>query len=131
MDSTSILNQALDAAQTAWVGCDWDTEFGERKQNLRGLRSRQAKLAAQATRGAESIHWWDAYRFLARIEADAKTASSLATTAVALWQRGEFASGLERLDQAIELESTYHSTPVYASLRQLMLQASRSTASSP
>ncbi len=95
MDSTSILNQALDAAQSAWVGCDWDTEFGDRKQNLRGLRSRQAKLAAQATRGAESIRWWEACRFLERIEQDARAAASLAAKAVAQWQRGDLASGPE------------------------------------
>ena len=131
MDSTSILNQALGAAQSAWVGCDWDTEFGDRKQNLRGLRSRQAKLAAQATRGAESIRWWAACRFLERIEQDARVAASLAAKAVAQWQRGDLVAALNHLDQAIELESNYHPPQVYPLLRQRMVQVTQPTANSP
>ena len=130
MDSTLILNQALDAALTEWVGCDWDTEFGESKQNLRGLRSRQAKLAAQATRGAESIRWWEACRFLERIERDARAAASLAKTAVAQWQRGDLATALSHLDKAIELESIHRSPRVYPLLRRRMLLASQPAAGS-
>lgn len=127
MDAELQLNQALFAARSAWIGCDWDTEFGDRKQNLRGLRSRQAKLAAQATRGNESMHWWDVYRFLERIETDARSAAALATAAVAHWQRGEWTPALDQIDRAIALEAAHHPPHVYSRLRQLMIWASQAT----
>ena len=115
-----VLKQALQAAQAAWTGCDWDTEFGPARVNLRGLCSRQAKLAAQATRGEESSHWREACQFLDTVEHDARMAADLASKAVDAWSLGNIAEAIRRLEAAIELEARYREPVAYPSLRELM-----------
>ena len=113
---------ALQLAQSAWTGCDWDTDFGLRRANLRGLCSRQARLAAEATRGAESEFWREAFQYLDTVERDAVSAASLASEAVVLWQFGNTAEALERLDGAIALESRHRTPSGYAALREKMTE---------
>lgn len=120
MTSSEDLLEALRSAPSSWQGCDWDTEFGLRRANLRGLSSRQARLAAEATRGKESEFWREAFRYLDGVERDARTAASLASEAIVLWQLGSHAEALTRLDGAITLEGKYRTPVCYAPLRRLL-----------
>jgi hypothetical protein len=122
MTSLDVLKEALEAAQAAWAGCDWDTEFGPGRTNLRGLCSRQARLAAQATRGDESAHWRDVCHFLDAVEQDARRAAELAQGAVDVWSLGNVVEGLRRLEDAIALEARYREPVAYPGLRNLMQQ---------
>ena len=122
MAATDGLSTALQLAQSAWTGCDWDTDFGARRANLRGLSSRQARLAAEATRGTESEFWREASQYLDAIERDAATAASLASEAVVFWQLGNSTEALERLEGAIALESRYRRSSAYAAVREKMTE---------
>ena len=117
------IQQALLTAHQSWSRCEWDTKFGPLSLNLRGLRSHQARLAAQATRGNEAKRWTEAGRFLESIEKDAATAFQLASRAVSAWTTGDNASALELIDRAIAIEAGYRSPVVYPQLRQLMKSA--------
>jgi hypothetical protein len=120
MTTPKEVRQALQTAQSAWIGCDWDTDFGPGRINLRGLGSRHAWLAARATRGDESKNWREAYQFLDRVEQDAQTAATLASEAVDLWCLGNHREALALLEEAIDLEARYRVPIVYLRLRQLM-----------
>jgi hypothetical protein len=120
MTSLDVLNEALQSARAAWTGCDWDTEFGARRANLRGLCSRQAQLAAQATRGEESTHWREVGRYLETVEQDARRAADLAGEAIKVWSLGNVAEARNRLEEAIELEARYREPVAYSRLRRLM-----------
>lgn len=120
MTTAEDLSTALQQAQSSWKGCDWDTQFGLRRANLRGLCSRQARLAADATRGEESDFWREVFRYLDGVERDAAAAASLASEAVALWQIGKKLEALQRLDVAISLEAKYRSPACYVELREQM-----------
>ena len=122
MTSLDVLKEALQTAQAAWTGCDWDTEFGLRRANLRGLCSRQARLAAQATRGEESAYWREVCKYLDAVELDARTAAELAGGAVEIWDLGNTVEALRRLEDAIALEARYREPVAYAKLLSLMRQ---------
>ncbi|MCC9602174.1 hypothetical protein LOC67_16575 [Stieleria sp. JC731] len=79
-----------------WTGCDWETEFGPLKLNLQGVRSRQAMLAASATRGQEAEQWKNAAIWLKDLEEDARRATEL-------WHQATQAELDGRLDQALKL----------------------------
>ncbi|OYP31137.1 hypothetical protein [Rhodopirellula sp. MGV] len=81
-----------------WTGCDWETEFGPLKLNLKGIRSRQAMLAASATRGQEAEQWRDAAKWLQALEDDARKASEF-------WQLACLAESNGEMDQAVRLRS--------------------------
>ena len=123
MTSRDLLHAALQSAQAAWTGCDWDTEFGPNRINLRGLSSRQARLAAQATRGDESTQWREVIHYLDAVEQDARLAAELASDAVDFWSLGNTAEASRRLEQAIALESHYRQPIAYPRLRPLMQPA--------
>lgn len=116
------LNDSLRAAQAGWTGCDWDTEFGPEKKNLRGLRSGQARLAAQATRGEESAYWREVSIFLEQVEKDAAAASQLASDAVECWIGGNQTEAIERLRKAISVEARYREPVTYSVLWKLIGQ---------
>ncbi len=122
MTSLDVLKEALQSAQAAWTGCDWDTEFGPDRENLRGLCCRQARLAALATRGDESDHWREVCRFLDAVEQDARLAAELASRAVEFWRLGNVTEALRRLDDALALEARYREPVAYLRLRSLMRQ---------
>lgn len=123
MTRSDVLKEALKSAQAAWTGCDWDTEFGPDRENLRGLCCRQARLAAQATRGDESDHWREVSRFLDAVEQDARMAAESASAAVEVWILGNVTEALRRLDSAIALEARYREPVAYLRLRSLMRQS--------
>jgi hypothetical protein len=120
MTSLDLLDEALQSAATAWTGCDWDTEFGPHKANLRGLCSRQARLAAQATRGEESARWREVCQFLEAVEQDARRATELVCGAIGVWRLGNELEALRRLDDAIALEARYREPVAYTRIRDLM-----------
>jgi hypothetical protein len=120
MTSTELLRAALQSAQAAWTGCDWETEFGPGRINLRGLTSRQARLAAQATRGEESTQWREVCHYLDAVERDARLAAELASAAVDFWSLGNTAEASCRLEEAIALEAHYRPPFAYPRLRAVM-----------
>jgi hypothetical protein len=127
MESVELMKEALHNAQAAWEGCDWDTDFGRRRANLRGLRSRQARIAARATRGTESAYWREVDRFLDMVEKDAQQAGEIAAEAVTQWCQGDLSAALSRLDDAIALEALYREPLAYSRLRSLMRSSQAAT----
>ena len=111
------LAEALQAAQAGWSGCDWETEFGTTRVNLRGLRSHQARLAAQATRGAEASCWQEACRYLETVERDASRAAELARCCIEKWMLGDIEAARRLLDEAIALEARYRRPITYPNLK--------------
>lgn len=117
VDQDELVEKTLRSCQSAWTGCRWETEFAGRKANLRGLNSRQALMAAQATRGKESDYWRDVFRYLEIVEKDARMAAEIAAESVDIWRRGEVDAALSKLDEAIALELLYRDRSVYSRLR--------------
>ncbi len=124
MTATDEISAALRIAHSGWIGCDWDTEFGPERANLRGLSSRQARLAAEATRGSESQFWREAQQYLDQIERDRGAAANYASEAVDFWRLGNKVAAMERLESAINLEATYRSPVVYSKLREVLRASS-------
>ncbi|PAY16245.1 hypothetical protein CKO51_27710 [Rhodopirellula sp. SM50] len=106
-------------AQESWVGCCWDTEFGSYRLNLRGLLSRQAWVAARATRGEESQCWRQAAEWLAVVESDARTAAEYARSALQSVESGELAVAIQLFDQASALAAKYPVSVGYVACRSL------------
>ena len=95
-------------AHSHWHGCDWETSFGLRQLNLRGITARQATLIANATAGQESQAWRAAARWLDEIETKAQRAEELAREALAAAIRGNIVAALESACRARDLEAAYH-----------------------
>ena len=117
------LAEALQVAQAAWSGCDWETEFTVARINLCGLRSHQARLAAQATRGAEATCWREACHYLETVEREARQAAELARRSIEKWNLGDAESARKLLDEAVALEAQYRQPIAYANLRQAIRPA--------
>ena len=92
-----------------WKGCDWPTKFGSRKLNLCGLSSRQARIAANATRCEEAECWRAATEWLAAVESDAATARRQVMRAAVAERRGDLTAAERWLVAAAEIESRYRS----------------------
>lgn len=101
------LRQAAEAAKKAWTGCSWPTEFGSRQLNLAGLCSRQASLAAKATRGDEAACWREAAAWLAQMEMDAAEAAKRAELAVHAAAAGDLAKASQWFEQAARIAAPY------------------------
>lgn len=107
-------------ARESFRGCTWETEFGPRRLNLRGLHSRQALLAAKATRGEESQCWKSAAEWLVLVETDANRAAEYATAAINWVHLGDVMAAARQLDLAIALESKYPSQGNFLRCRSLL-----------
>jgi hypothetical protein len=110
------------AAENRWGGCDWDTQWGSNKLNLKGLTARRTRLMANAISGVEAKAWSDAGDWLAQIEMAAAEAKSLAAQAVQQCQNANWAQALQLMEAACAIESKYHSTLVWQSLREAIQQ---------
>ncbi|WP_182866530.1 hypothetical protein [Stieleria mannarensis] len=113
------LSELVRLAQQSWVGCCWETEFGSRRLNLRGLQARQAVVAAKATRGEESQCWYQAAEWLSGVEHDAKTAAEYAQQALNAAGSGDLAVAIKLLDQASALAAKYPVSVGYVACRSL------------
>ncbi|QEG00391.1 hypothetical protein Mal15_44610 [Stieleria maiorica] len=113
------LSEMVRLAQQSWVGCCWETEFGSRRLNLRGLQARQAVVAAKATRGDESQCWYQAAQWLAGVEHDAKTAAEHAQQALNAVASGDLAVAIKLFDQASVLAAKYPVSVGYVACRSL------------
>lgn len=122
MPSFDAIDAALQTAKSAWKGCDWNTVFGQRQVNLCGLSSRQSRLAAQATRGEESLLWQSATEYLETVERDARSAADLANHSVELWKRGDLAKASLLVTEAIAIEAKYRPPIAYPKLLDSMTQ---------
>jgi hypothetical protein len=118
MFDIEAIKQLLQAAQHGWRGCDWHTSFGPKKLDLCGIRSRQARLVAKATRGDESQCWCEAVRWLTAVESDASDAAELAAYAIAKAQQNAWPEACELLRKAEGLESKYGQTSGYREVRE-------------
>lgn len=119
-DSFDMIAQLIQTARVRWQGCDWPTQFGLRMLDLNGIRSRQAKLAAKATRGEESACWAAATAWLAEVEGDAKKAASLAEKALDEAKRRCWDSANDLMRQAESLESKYGQLTDYRHVREAL-----------
>lgn len=104
-------------SMTQWWGCNWQTQFGPRKLNLHDVRSRQARLIANATSGDESSAWDAATEYLSDVENDAAAAEHAAAKAVSLVRRGQWHKALTTIDEAVALETKYRQSVVWRPLR--------------
>ncbi len=85
--------------------------------DLKNMRSRQARLMAEATSGKESEAWYAAALYLAQLELDARTAEQLALEAVTLTEHGQWSSALERAESAVQLEAKYRPSETWRLMR--------------
>jgi len=108
---------ALAACSGAWTGCDWPTQFGRNRLNLKGLRSSQALLMERATSGSEAADWRNAVGWLRRVEQDARQAESEAMTAARLADCGRLLEALECAKQACAIEARYRDPPTWQSFK--------------
>jgi hypothetical protein len=109
--------KAYDSTHRQWQTCDWTTEFGGLKLNLRGLRSAQALRLAKATCGSESNEWRMAAKWLRTIENGAATAESFALLAVDAASIGDHADAVKLIAQAVEAEAAWHEKPIWRALQ--------------
>jgi hypothetical protein len=116
-------------ASGAWTGCDWPTEFGKSHFNLQNLSSSQAILMARATAGKEEVAWWEASRWLARIEQQALEAERQARLTVQAAEAKQWVTALAHARQACDIESNYHEHLIWQPLREAVEKALK--ASSP
>ncbi|SMP73856.1 hypothetical protein SAMN06265222_11727 [Neorhodopirellula lusitana] len=112
------MRQLIHAAQAHWQGCDWPTRFGPRNLDLAGIRSRQAKLAAKATRGEEATGWAEAVAWLAEVENDAAQAAGLAERAFCEAELAKWVAASDLLQQAESLEAKYGQLDGYQQVRE-------------
>ncbi|WP_146530257.1 hypothetical protein [Novipirellula artificiosorum] len=122
MNDWNALRDAIRVAKSLWTGCHWTTQFGSLGIDLSGLRSRQAMLAAKATRGAESHCWSEAAKWLASVEQDASLAAGLADLALRAARGDDLLAANRYLGEAIALEEKYRSSIAYASVRKVFEQ---------
>ena len=108
---------ALAAASGKWTGCDWPTQFGPSRLDLRGVRSSQAILMATATAGSEASDWRNAVTWLKCVEQDARQAESEAQTAVHLARSGKLRDALQCADRACAIEAHYRTPHTWRPLR--------------
>ncbi|MGB7346595.1 MAG: hypothetical protein WBD20_20405 [Pirellulaceae bacterium] len=118
MFDSDAMKQLIQVAKDHWRGCDWSTQFGPRKLDLAGIRSRQASLAAKATRGDEAICWKEAVRWLTEVEQDAVHASEFADQAFAEAKNGCWTSASNLFLQAEQLEAKYGKSSGYSEVRE-------------
>jgi hypothetical protein len=116
--SSQSVQQAFESAVNRWVGCDWSTEFGILKLNLRNLRSSQLDCLAQATSGTESVEWRKAAAWARKVEDDARRTQDLARQARDAFLQQEFSNSLEIAERAVQLELTWHQEPIWGLLLQ-------------
>ena len=124
------MRQLIQSAHDHWQGCDWPTRFGPRQFDLAGIRSRQALLAAKATRGEEARVWSEAATWLAEVEGDAVRAAELARQALEEAEQEQWPVASELLQQAESLEAKYPQLDGYQHVREAFQRwfASKSTA---
>lgn len=115
--TSDSIDSAFAQATGVWWGCNWKTEHGPRKLKLCDLRSRHARLIADATSGAESRSWMLASEYLAEVESDASRAESAAAKAMSLVVEGKWDEALSALELAVALESKYRISVTWKPLR--------------
>jgi hypothetical protein len=108
------------AATGNWNGCDWPTVFGRARLNLQDVRAAQAILMARATAGKEAEAWWEASRWLARVEQEAQEAETEARAAAELARAGKWVEALAHARNACDIETRYHQCLVWQPLRETL-----------
>lgn len=121
-DPQYLLAETLSQARGRWRGCDWTTNFGRFGFNLKGIRSRQAQVLADATCGNESDCWMEAYRWLSQVERDARAAESAAQSAVKHVQAHDLESALSCIQYAEAMESKYRQACVWSPMTSMITQ---------
>lgn len=120
-DTYSDLSEALLSALGRWTGCDWETTFGERRLNLSGMRSRQARLLADVTSTIEANYWVEATLYLQHVERDAADAEELARRAIQCLTDGHAEAALTAICRAVMIEAKYREPTVWTPLRDAIL----------
>lgn len=107
-------------ATAQWWGCNWHTQYGPRKLNLFEVRSRQARLIADATSGDESRAWDVASEYLRNVEADAAAAEVAAAEAIAMIGQEQWNAALSAIESAVALETKYRDSLTWSPLRNVI-----------
>jgi hypothetical protein len=122
-DTVQQISLAFTQAAGAWTGCDWPTEFGSAHLNLNRLSSAQAILMARATAGKEEDAWWEASRWLTRVEQEALEAEREARQAVQASQASQWVMALTHARNACDIEARYHTNLIWQALRDAIERA--------
>ena len=126
---TNQVSRCFSEAAGVWTGCDWQTEFGFAHFNLQNLNSSHAILMARATAGNEEDAWWEASRWLARVEQEALEAERHARLALHAAEAKQWVTALIHARQACDIESRYHEQLIWQPLCEAVEKALK--ASSP
>lgn len=131
--SLEDIRQCYAKATRTWTGCDWATQFGSARLNLKGLTPGDAELRAQQEAAAKE-DWLAAARWLTEIEQSAERAEVQAALALAAANAGDLDTALEHADAAWSLEEATGrtagaSSPAWSELRQLIAAAVRNRGS--
>lgn len=121
--SSIEIQRAFQYGLGRWVGCDWDIAFGTQRLQLKGMKSRQARLLANATAGNESLAWHEAANWLENVERDAQQAESEAYCANELAKSGRLSDAEVHARKACELEQSYEQSIAWAELLQAIQHA--------
>ena len=116
--SSQSVQLAFESSVNRWVGCDWATEFGILKLNLRNLRSSQLDRLAKATSGTESLEWRKAATWARKVEDDARRTLELARQARDAFLQHDLSSSIEFAERADQLELAWHEEPLWRFLLQ-------------
>lgn len=127
-DVVQQISLAFAQAAGAWTGCDWPTEFGDAHLDLNRLSSAQAILMARATAGKEEDAWWEASRWLARVEQEALEAEREAHQAVKASQASQWVTALTHARNACDIEARYHTSLIWQALRDVIERALKKSA---
>jgi hypothetical protein len=114
--SDDPIRRAFSAGAGRWVGCDWDTDFGPRHLNLRGIRARQAALLAHALAGAEAQAWFEAEDWLQQVERDASDAEVAADQAFMFAASNDHSKAESAALRACEIAAKYSRGEVWQPL---------------
>jgi hypothetical protein len=114
------IDSAFRAAAGRWRGCDFATEFGTSKINLKGLRASQAFVLARAASEQDRRDWHAAAAWLEAIERDAAAAETEARHAVDLARIGMLDDAIEHAHAACTLERKYHERLLWGPFLQLI-----------
>lgn len=109
---------AFESLVNRWVCCDWATEFGILKLNLRNLRSSQLDRLAKATSGIESLEWRKAATWARKVEDDARRTQNLARQARDAFLQQDLSSSIKFAERAVQLEQAWHEEPLWRFLLQ-------------
>jgi hypothetical protein len=100
-----VVRAAYEGAKRTWTGCDWPTQFGKLKLELKGVTAGTAQAMAQSGLDADSAaEWQAAAHWLAKVENHAQRAEAFAALALAAANDDQWLQAQQHAAHAWDLE---------------------------